>query len=59
LLTMSMKILPLFGMLTSLIRAWARSAYGRGAHGTAWLYAPCLVGIRLIERSLMSELTFH
>jgi hypothetical protein len=30
----------------------ARSAYGRGARGTAWLYIPCLVGIRLIERSL-------
>jgi hypothetical protein len=43
-------------MLTSLIRAWVRSAYGRGAHDTAWLYAPCLVGIRLIKRSLGSFL---
>ena len=39
-------------MLTCLIRAWVRSAYGRGARSTAWLYVPCLVGIRLIEQSL-------
>ena len=47
------------GMHPSLIWAWARSAYWRGAHGMAWLYTPCLVGIRLIERYPLTSRLWH